>query len=101
MIQSGVYTILNTQNGMRYVGSSSNLDFRMEQHFHLLDDGRHFNFNLQKAYQHCGDVWAWIILEYCEVFQLAQAEQKWINRGMKLLRLYNIDLVVDPREPVR
>jgi len=97
-MHSGVYAILNVLNGMRYVGSSKDLAFRMERHFHMLEEGKHHNYNLQRAFEHSGDVWAWIILEECPVDRLQDTEQKWINRGNDLGRLYNIDLTVQREE---
>lgn len=97
-MSSGVYAILNVENGMRYVGSSKWLEERMEHHFHMLEIGRHHNYNLQRAFEHCGDVWAWIVLEHCDINNLELTEQKWINRGMRFNRLYNIDLTVQRKD---
>ena len=91
----GVYAILNVVNGQRYVGSSAYIDERMENHFHMLELGKHHNYLLQRAYDSCGDVWAFIILEQCSRPLLAVTEQKWINRFNKLNRLFNIDMTVD------
>lgn len=97
-MRMGVYAILNVQNGMRYVGSSKYLEERMENHFHMLELGRHHNYKLQNAYDVCGDVWAWIILEECPVEELERCEQKWINRGNRYGRLYNIEMVADRKD---
>lgn len=93
MPASGVYCILNVQNGMRYVGSSKRIPERMEHHFHMLEEGRHHNYLLQQAFNSCGDVWSFIVLEYCSFARLEATEQKWINRMHN--RLYNIQLTVD------
>jgi group I intron endonuclease len=94
-MNAGVYVIINTVNGMGYVGSSAFLEERMEQHFHRLEQGRHHNYMLQRAFEHAGDVWACIILERCRRADLARTEQKWINRRLKFNRLYNLVLTVD------
>jgi group I intron endonuclease len=99
MIRSGIYAIVNVRNGMRYIGSSNNLDYRMEQHFHALEDGRHHNYLLQRAFDASGDVWVWIVLEYCVVADLERNEQKWLHRGARFGRLYNINMRAERNIP--
>ena len=93
MMASGVYCIVNVENGMRYVGSSKRLAERMEHHFHMLELGKHHNWALQQAYNNCGDVWAFIVLELCSFSRLETTEQRWINRMKSYL--YNTQLIVD------
>ena len=94
-MQCGVYAILNVDNGMRYVGSSKNIEARGETHFSRLDQGRHHNYALQRAYDTCGDVWAFVVLEICRLSDLEHTEQKWLDRALRLGRAYNLQHKVD------
>lgn len=93
----GVYAILEKENGMRYIGSSSDLELEEEKVFDRLVGGTHCNYNLQAAFDATGDVWNWIVLEYCRVTQLKQAEEKWMKRMTS--HLYNaVILLGGPNE---
>ena len=52
--QSGIYEILNTVNGKRYVGSSVNMGKRWGHHRNGLDSQRHNNQKLQRAWNKYG-----------------------------------------------
>ena len=54
MAQSGIYQILNTVNGKRYIGSAINLGKRRSNHFSDLKRSAHTNSHLQHAYNKYG-----------------------------------------------
>lgn len=54
MKTSGIYEIHNTLNGKRYVGGSTNLNYRRDDHFRRLARGAHANGHLQRAYDKYG-----------------------------------------------
>ena len=63
----GIYKITNITNNKIYVGSSSNLKSRKNQHFKSLRDNKHFNKHLQNSYNKYGQSnFEWTILEYIE-----------------------------------
>jgi len=63
MKPSGIYEIHNTLNGKRYVGGTTNLDYRRDDHFRRLARGKHANGHLQKAYDKYGkDVFEFSVL---------------------------------------
>ena len=47
---SGVYQIVNTKNGHRYVGSAADIDHRRDCHFLDLASGKHHSPHLQNAF---------------------------------------------------
>lgn len=51
---SGVYEILNTVNGKRYIGSAANFITRFAAHRHLLRQGKHHSRHLQRAWNKHG-----------------------------------------------
>lgn len=55
MKQSGVYEILNTSNGKRYVGSAVSLPRRWLEHRSLLRKGKHHSRILQRAWGKYGE----------------------------------------------
>lgn len=85
---SGVYQILNLQNGHRYVGSSSNLKERRRSHFYDLSRGCHHSRYLQSAYNKYGeDSFEFRLVLICEDFELLRYEQALMD---SYLPEYNI-----------
>ena len=52
--RAGVYQIRNMQNGKIYVGSSVNLNKRWREHRSALNNNRHWNNHLQRAWNRYG-----------------------------------------------
>ena len=52
--KSGIYQIRNLVNGKIYVGSSVNLETRKTPHYWELENNRHNNQHLQRAYNKYG-----------------------------------------------
>ena len=76
----GIYCILNTANGHRYVGQSTDLSRRKSYHFTALFKGTHKNKHLQAAYNRYGaSCFQWLILQVvCGTSSLDTAERHWI-----------------------
>ena len=76
----GIYAIHNIKSNKYYIGSSSNLRKRKNQHFRDLRSNKHPNRHLQSAVNRDGlDNFIFITLEITEEAQLIEIEQKWIN----------------------
>ena len=54
-MKSGIYQIVNTVNGKRYIGSASKLGKRWGQHRYALKNGKHCNRHLLAAWRKYGD----------------------------------------------
>ena len=54
-MQSGIYEIVNITNGKRYVGSAINLKQRWIMHRSYLNNGKHQNAHLQRAWKKYGE----------------------------------------------
>lgn len=64
---SGVYEIVNTVNGKRYIGSSIGLVCRLREHLNLLRRCKHHNKHLQSAFNKYGEnVFIFHPLLYCD-----------------------------------
>ena len=88
MTESGVYVILNTTNGKRYVGSAVNLPKRKRDHWERLRGNHHRNRYLQNAWNKYGEeCFGFSVLEYWETEFLVSFEQWWMNM---LCAEYNI-----------
>lgn len=75
-MDSGVYEILNTLNGKRYIGSSKELNTRYNTHFKNLKAGSHPNKHLQFAFdKYGGENFEFNVLEYCDEEYLLKLEQ--------------------------
>jgi len=76
---AGVYRVNNLVNGESYIGSSSLLVQRMNQHFNANFNGAS-NTNLQNAMREFGIQWfSFEILEHCAKENLLEREQFWID----------------------
>jgi hypothetical protein len=76
----GVYAIINSDNGMVYIGSSVNISHRLRIHRCELRSGRHQNWRLQKAYDTSGEAaFHAMVIERVSPHLLISAELAWIN----------------------
>lgn len=74
--QPGIYEILNTMNGKRYIGSAVNPAGRKRQHWHLLRQNRHHSAHLQNAWNKYGDAaFQFKVLLDCECVELIPYEK--------------------------
>lgn len=79
-MSSGIYCILCTANGKRYVGQSRNVQKRLSGHLSKLRHGQHHNIHLQAAFQKYGaESFETAILELCEEGMLDIRERTWIS----------------------
>lgn len=63
-MSSGIYCILNTSNGLRYIGQSIDLPRRKSYHFTALAKGIHKNRHLQSAWNLYGSqAFRWEVLQ--------------------------------------
>ena len=77
---SGIYCIMNTINGKRYVGSSKNIYSRWQKHRALLRKGTHWDRHLQNAWNKYGETsFKFIVLCKCPEEELLTKEQEYIN----------------------
>lgn len=78
--QSGIYAIINTVNGKRYIGSACNIAYRWTEHRKLLRKGSHQNSYFQAAWNKYGDAaFVFTILSLCPIQQLISTEQTAID----------------------
>lgn len=96
-IISGIYKILNTNNGKFYIGSSKNILKRYKQHLKELEKGKHINRHLQSSFNKYGDVFKLIILEICNENILSEREKYYIDYTKSLDEKigYNINPFAD------
>jgi group I intron endonuclease len=77
---SGIYLITNRTNGKIYVGSAKNFRMRWGAHRSQLRTGSHHSAPLQQDWKIYGEeVFDFSILEGCELAQLIEREQAWLN----------------------
>lgn len=76
----GVYEIVNTVNGKRYVGSSVDIEARWSAHRHRLRSGRHHSKHLQRAWNKHGEsAFVFSIIQECGKPELLGIEQQHID----------------------
>lgn len=78
--RSGIYQIVNTVNGKRYIGSAKSFKVRWAKHLGDLKLGRHHSAYLQRSWlAHGAEQFVFEVLEYCEVAALIAREQAWMD----------------------
>lgn len=91
----GIYEIVNTANGKRYVGSSVDVEKRWKHHLWRLGRKDHHSVVLQRAWDKYGECsFKFSILHECEADDLLIIEQSEIN----LKSEYNISPVAGSNE---
>ena len=89
-MKSGIYKIVNKNNGRLYIGSAKNVQVRCGLHRSALRASRHHNRHLQAAWAKYGEAsFAFELIEQCSVGCLLQREQFWIDK-YGLAALYNL-----------
>jgi len=77
---SGVYEIVNTINGNRYIGSSKDIYIRWRGHKKRLKNRTHINPHLQNAWLKYGeDQFNFKVLETCQPISCVRIEQKYLD----------------------
>lgn len=88
--QSGIYTIVHTGSGQRYIGSSENIAKRWWEHRNSLKNKSHVNAHLQNAWNKYGaESFKFSVIEHCRVEDLLSREQVYIDEKSE----YNICLI--------
>lgn len=82
VIETGVYCILNTLNGKRYIGSAaSGFSHRWAVHRNHLRHGKHHSLHLQRAWDRDGEAaFEFAILERCPPADCIRREQFFITQ---------------------
>lgn len=80
MDKSGIYTITNLIDNKIYVGYATNFRKRKGDHFANLNNNKHKNIHLQRAYNKYGrNNFVCELIEECEVKHLTSQENYWSN----------------------
>ena len=97
--KSGIYGIVNLNDGRVYVGQAEHLWLRCEQHFRALRRGDHRNLRLQRAYHRDGEpLFKFFIIEFCDLAVIDKRESYWIAVHEKR---YNVCLEGSSRRGVK
>ncbi len=87
---SGVYRIVNTENGNRYYGSSNNLRKRWINHKSMMRLGVHSNPGIREDVATFGEeVFEFEPLVYCPENEMKELEARFINKRIHSVRCYN------------
>lgn len=74
---AGIYEIVNSANGKRYIGSTVNLRLRRNHHYKQLRAGQHHSVHLQRAWDKYGaEAFSFLPLLICEPKNLILYEQR-------------------------
>ena len=78
-MEAGIYIIINTNDGKVYIGQSTNVKRRINEHRKLLQKGKHKNAYIQEAFKADPNNIVFDVLEKCEKSELDERERYWIN----------------------
>lgn len=79
-MSTGIYQIVNTINGKRYIGSSVNIGKRWKRHISQLELGTHHSVPLQRAWLKYGaSAFHFGVIVICDKSELVSTEQIWLD----------------------
>jgi group I intron endonuclease len=79
-VNQGIYEILNTDSGVRYIGSSVNIKQRFAEHLKMLKADKHHSIYLQRAWNKYGEqAFKFKIVAILEKSELRATEQRFLN----------------------
>ena len=96
IMTTGIYEILNIDTGLRYIGSSFDIEDRIKGHFQKLNRNKHINKHLQNSYNlHGRNKFTVTILEIITFTDEDIESKDKILRGMEqcYINKYNFDLL--------
>ena len=80
-MNSGIYKILHKDSGRCYIGSAENIEDRWNKHRWMLENGRHDNVHLQRAWVLYGpDAFEFLVINNVPIEDLLTTEQYWIDK---------------------
>lgn len=77
--KSGIYALINYHNGKAYVGQSVDLHKRRTTHFWQLENNRHPNKHLQRAYNQDPQAFGFRVITLCEKNELDSLERLFVS----------------------
>jgi group I intron endonuclease len=81
-MSAGIYEILNTTSGKRYIGSASNLKKRWRDHSRELNRGMHYSILLQRAWnKYGGAAFKFLPILTCAKSMLLFYEQQLLDKA--------------------
>ena len=98
-----VYTVHNTLNDKVYVGSSSDVVYRLKRHESALRRGKHANVHLQSAWDKYGeDAFTFSIIEkVLNADDLLGCEQRWMDSLQACDRTKGYNIALHAGAPMR
>ena len=75
---TGIYALWFEESSMVYIGQSSNITRRFNEHIRDLKSNSHYNYKIQDEFNRYG-IPEFIILEYCSVLDLDTNEILWMD----------------------
>lgn len=94
---SGVYAIKNIANKRVYIGTSSCIRKRLNNHKQLLNMETHFAKDLQEDWISMGESsFEFVLLEECSPEYCSEKEQEYLDKYSQICELYNKQLKSNP-----
>jgi group I intron endonuclease len=92
----GIYKIENQTNNKVYIGSSNDIGRRWKEHMDYLNCNNHHCLRLQKDWNNYSiENFIFSIIEICEIDDLLNEEQKYIDYYFESGEIYNTKLKVN------
>lgn len=96
-MNTGIYIIKNNISDKVYIGSAVNIKKRLAKHFSALKHNEHHSIIFQRFYNKYKDsiILKYEVLEYCEINELIQKEQFYIDNCENML--LNVNKIANSR----
>ena len=92
----GIYRIINLITNISYVGQSIDCNHRWNTHKNDLNNFRHKNLYLQRAWLKYGEQnFKFEVIEKCNIEDLNTREQFWLDFGFAFNNLYNMAVTAE------
>jgi hypothetical protein len=92
----GIYSIMNLKTKVVYIGMSTNINNRINDHKNKLRSGKHANYHLQNSVKKHGlDIFVFSVIERNQTLdtdELLMREKYWIDKFSEFGEVYNIIL---------
>ena len=99
---SGIYKIVCNTSQKVYIGSSVNMNRRLQNHRAALRNNRHINKHLQAAWNEYGEEpFTVFVLESCDIDALKYREAYWISKYEACDNSKGYNIALDTSSPMR
>lgn len=97
----GIYQIRNIENGKLYIGQSTNIKHRFQQHIYDLTTNKHKNKSMQKDYNDNHNIFVFEVLKQCSKEELDTLEAEYVERYKTTNVIYGYNILSGGKKGIK